>query len=598
MSLLRRRPGASGSGQFKPFVLPVKGSSKASTTDYEDEDDWEDEAQNREALRSGASLSVKRLPFLSFLVMEPARRAQHLRRPFKSPCGEGGRSEESSRLLQVKTLGMRRRWSSAVMKPLVRHELPPLEVEVEEIQPIEPEPIAVEEPAADPVSVVDAPPPLVLWQSETDPEMKVVVPEIVGKFLRPHQREGVQFMFDCVSQIRGFDGQGCILADDMGLGKTLQSITLMYTLLLTGMDLKPTVKRAIVVCPTSLVKNWDDEIIKWLHGRVKTIALFEAKRETVIKGINQFIEGSKRPRPGFSAQVLIISYETFRMHAQKFADTPCCCDLLVCDEAHRLKNASSQINRALSSLACRKRVLLSGTPMQNDLEEFFAMVDFTNPNILGTPSEFRKNYLGPILIGREPDSSDHERNVAQSCSAMLCEIVNQFILRRGNILNAKHLPPKLMQLEERTTVEVMVVAFDEEALGYARATRIEDLNSWGHHRSYTSVDDEVMQAALQQVQSDLVSFAFSCRIDWELLQEHQAENEEKENQRDEERKRKRMEIVEAANKKRAQEEKKSKKSTSKSKKRKDSVDSDDLREFLSSSSSDEEDEGHPEFSDV
>ncbi|CAI5719631.1 unnamed protein product [Peronospora destructor] len=341
---------------------------------------------------------------------------------------------------------MRRRWGSAVLKPMVRHDLPPVEVDVEDIEiPVESQSFAIEELTTT-VPVTDAPPPLVLWQSDTDPDLKVVVPEIVGKFLRPHQREGVQFMFDCVCQVRGFDGQGCILADDMGLGKTLQSITLMYTLFKTGMNMQPTVNRAIVVCPTSLVKNWDDEIIKWLHGRVKTVALFEAKRETVIKGISQYIEGSKRPRPGFSAQVLIISYETFRMHAQKFADTPSCCELLICDEAHRLKNANSQINKALSSLACRKRVLLSGTPMQNDLEEFFAMVDFTNPNILGTPSEFRKKYLGPILIGREPDSTDRERGVAQSCSAVLCEIVNQFILRRGNILNAKHLPPKLMQV--------------------------------------------------------------------------------------------------------------------------------------------------------
>ncbi|KAJ8548487.1 hypothetical protein ON010_g11185 [Phytophthora cinnamomi] len=764
---------------------------------------------------------------------------------------------------------------------MVRHDLPPVEVDVEEIEtPVELEPQTVEEPPVVAAPVADAPPPLVLWQSESDPEVKVVVPEIVGKFLRPHQREGVQFMFDCVCQVRGFDGQGCILADDMGLGKTLQSITLMYTLLMTGMNMQPTVKRAIVVCPTSLVKNWDDEIIKWLHGRVKTVALYEAKRETVIKGIKQFIEGSKRPRPGFSAQVLIISYETFRMHAQKFADTPECCELLICDEAHRLKNANSQINKALSSLACRKRVLLSGTPMQNDLEEFFAMVDFTNPNILGTPSEFRKNYLGPILVGREPDSTDRERQVAQSCSAMLCEIVNQFILRRGNILNAKHLPPKLMQviccplsplqeqlymhflsssacrdmmkrqsanvlssitalkklcnhpllifdemgktntklpgfgncaqyfaaakesrggggdtglhrrggfggrtcypewsgkmllldrlmfsMKKTTTDRIVIVSnytqtldvvstlcherhlpfvrldgttsakkrkklvdtfndpttnsfafllsskaggcglnliganrlvlFDPDwnpATDKQAAARVwregqkkmcyvyrflatgtleekifqrqlskeglqnivddkeevnslsskdlkrlfvfrkdtlsdthdqlkcdrcqwrgdssasdqidpspsvitidgdesgketgnetsperdttsdedtekdidkgyhpqigmppeEDLNSWGHHRAYASVDDEVMQAALQQVQNDLVSFAFSCRIDWELLQEHQAENEEKENQRDEERKRKRMEII-AANKKRSEQEK-------------------------------------------
>ena len=59
------------------------------------------------------------------------------------------------------------------------------------------------------------------------------------------------------------------------------------------------------------------------------------------------------------------------------------CDLLICDEAHRLKNDATLTNRALAGLACKRRVLLSGTPMQNDLQEFFAMVDFTNTGILG-----------------------------------------------------------------------------------------------------------------------------------------------------------------------------------------------------------------------
>ncbi|KAI9915281.1 hypothetical protein PsorP6_008499 [Peronosclerospora sorghi] len=730
--------------QFKPFVLPVKTKPAMNEPQKYKQDGChtKDAENNRQALRNGSSLSVKRLPFLSFLVMEPKCRAQHVRRPFKSPCAEGFRSEESNRLLQVKTLGMRRRWSSNVLKPMKPHGLPPLELNMEEAdKPVELKKMKIEMPIA-----TDALPPLVLWQSDTDPELKVVVPEIVGKFLRPHQRKGVQFMFDCVCQVKCFDGQGCILADDMGLGKTLQSITLMYTLLKTGIKLHPTVNRVIIVCPTSLVKNWDDEIIKWLRGHVKTVALYEAKREKVIEGINQFIEGSKSPRPGLSPQVLIISYETFRMHAQKFADTPSCCELLICDEAHRLKNANSQIYKALSSLPCRKRVLLSGTPMQNDLEEFFAMVDFTNPNILGSPNEFRKNYLGPILIGREPDSTNHERGVALSCSAMLCEIVNQFILRRGNILNAKHLPPKLTQtldvvsalcrerhlpfvrLDGTTSTKkrkILVDTFNDPTtnsfafllsskaggcgLNLIGANRLvlfdpdwnpatdkqaaarvwregqkkmcyvyrflatgtleekifqrqlskeglqnivddkeevnslsskdlkrlfvfrkdtmsdthdqlkcercqwqctlgnglgagssvitfrdgdengkktqsktfpdnetlsdsskdteedyhpqigmppeEDLNNWGHHRSYASVDDEVMQAALQQVQNKLVSFAFSCRIDWELLQAHQAENDKKELERGEERKHKRLEKIEAANSHRGKERK-------------------------------------------
>lgn len=95
----------------------------------------------------------------------------------------------------------------------------------------------------------------------------VIVPEPIGKWLRPHQREGVLFMYECVMGLKGFNGQGCILADDMGLGKTLQSVALIVTLLRTGITAKskePTAKRVIVVCPCSLVKQWNREFEKWL----------------------------------------------------------------------------------------------------------------------------------------------------------------------------------------------------------------------------------------------------------------------------------------------------------------------------------------------
>ncbi len=72
---------------------------------------------------------------------------------------------------------------------------------------------------------------------------------------------------------------------------------------------------------------------------------------------------------GMCRQVLIVSYETFRLHASSLAGQEGVCDLLICDEAHRLKNSQTQTTRSLASLACRRRVLLSGTPMQNNLEE-------------------------------------------------------------------------------------------------------------------------------------------------------------------------------------------------------------------------------------
>lgn len=75
-------------------------------------------------------------------------------------------------------------------------------------------------------------------------------------------------------------------------------------------------------------------------------------------------------------------WQTFRLHSKRFYEKPdSCCDLLICDEAHRLKNSETATNQALAGLKCRRRILLSGTPMQNDLDEFYAMTDFTNPGV-------------------------------------------------------------------------------------------------------------------------------------------------------------------------------------------------------------------------
>ncbi|KAL2477250.1 Protein CHROMATIN REMODELING 25 [Forsythia ovata] len=201
--------------------------------------------------------------------------------------------------------------------------------------------------------------PLVLWQSEEsegrDSEaVSIVVDPLLVKFLRPHQREGVQFMFDCVSGVLSAANiNGCILADDMGLGKTLQSITLLYTLLYQGLDGKPMVKKAIIVTPTSLVGNWEAEIKKWVGVRVKFVALCESTRDDVICAIDNFTS------PRSHLQVLIVSYETFRMHSSKFNQSGSC-DLLICDEAHRLKNDQTLTNRALAALTCKRRILLVG----------------------------------------------------------------------------------------------------------------------------------------------------------------------------------------------------------------------------------------------
>ena len=289
---------------------------------------------------------------------------------------------------------------------------------------------------------------LVLWQDEDETRKRegkllptVKVDNMLTRWLRPHQREGVSFLYECVMGLRGFEGSGCILADDMGLGKTLQAISLMWTLLNSGIteNGEPTVKRVVIVCPTSLVANWDAECIKWLKGKVKTTPICGDSKADAQSAIKMFLAPNSR------SQVLIVSYETFRIYSDKFM-TESSCQLVVCDEAHRLKNGETLTNQALAKMSCKRRVMLSGTPMQNHLDEFYSMVSFCNPGILGTPKDFGKKFERPILAGREPDATDAELAKASAQNEMLSVIVNKFILRRTNTILSKHLPPKVIEI--------------------------------------------------------------------------------------------------------------------------------------------------------
>lgn len=201
---------------------------------------------------------------------------------------------------------------------------------------------------------------------------------MVGNILRPHQREGVRFMYDCVTGVKG-DFNGCIMADEMGLGKTLQCITLLWTLLRQSPHCKPTIIKAIIVCPSSLVKNWYNEFGKWLGHRINALALDNGSREATIAQLEQFM-GNQSQRSG--APVLILSYETFRSYAEILNSSEV--GMLLCDEGHRLKNCENLTYTALMGLQTKRRVLLSGTPIQNDLTEYFSLINFVNPGMLGT----------------------------------------------------------------------------------------------------------------------------------------------------------------------------------------------------------------------
>lgn len=266
----------------------------------------------------------------------------------------------------------------------------------------------------------------------------VVVDPVVGNILRPHQREGVRFMYDCVTGARSEDFRGCIMADEMGLGKTLQCITLLWTLLRQSPDCKPAIIKAIIVCPSSLVKNWHNEFGKWLGTRVNALALDSSEsKEQTTRQLEQFMANQSR-RSG--SPVLVLSYETFRVYAAVLCASEV--GLLLCDEGHRLKNCDNLTYTALMGLQTRRRVLLSGTPIQNDLTEYYSLVNFVNPGMLGTRSDFKRTYENCILRGQDANATADERSKAAARLSDLTQIVNQCLIRRTNSILTKYLPVK------------------------------------------------------------------------------------------------------------------------------------------------------------
>ncbi len=186
--------------------------------------------------------------------------------------------------------------------------------------------------------------------------LAVVLDPSLAARLRPHQREGVSFLYECVMGMRG-PHTGCLLCDEMGVGKTLQVIALLWTLLrqspACGGGGAPSVKRAIVVCPASLVATWRSEVRKWLGaGKLRVAA----------------IPGGPKAKAAFAAwaargqvdtPLCVTSYETLRSCASEAASA--CPGLLICDEGHRLKSAGgSQTLAALRALNAPKRIILSG----------------------------------------------------------------------------------------------------------------------------------------------------------------------------------------------------------------------------------------------
>ncbi|XP_035289192.1 transcriptional regulator ATRX-like [Anguilla anguilla] len=294
---------------------------------------------------------------------------------------------------------------------------------------------------------------LVLEMDEETNQPVVQVHRNLLTKLKPHQVDGVQFIWDCccesVQKIQTSPGSGCILAHCMGLGKTLQVVTFLHTML-TCAKLK--FKTALVVCPLNTVLNWVNEFSKWQKG-MKSDEIVQVSELATMRGTQERCRAleSWHRRGG----VMIIGYEMYRNLTQgRSVKVPHLKDglqktlvepgpdFVICDEGHILKNAASAISKAMNSISTRRRVVLTGTPLQNSLNEYHCMVSFIKENLLGSIKEFRNRFMNPIQNGRCADSTPADVRLMKKRAHILYEMLAGCVQRKDYSALRKFLPPK------------------------------------------------------------------------------------------------------------------------------------------------------------
>ena len=200
--------------------------------------------------------------------------------------------------------------------------------------------------------------------------------------LRPYQERGYRWI--AANLLSGF---GCILADDMGLGKTVQAIAVMQRFEEDGL-LDDDV---LVVAPAALLSNWQRELARFAPGL--GARLYHGPGRTLEKG----------PR------VLLTTFQTVLRDKKRLAERSF--SLLVVDEAHILKNPAAKASAAVKSIRAAKRLALSGTPVENRLEDLRSIFDVVLPGYLGTASEFRRTWRVPIELDRDAGRAEELRKI-------------------------------------------------------------------------------------------------------------------------------------------------------------------------------------------
>jgi non-specific serine/threonine protein kinase len=230
-------------------------------------------------------------------------------------------------------------------------------------------------------------------------------PEHLQHILRPYQVHGFHWL-NYLHEVNW----GGILADDMGLGKTIEALSFLHHYKKAHGSL-----RAMVVCPTTLMFNWENEIKKFTPELTYHIH-HGGERARSNQALSEF-------------DIIITTYGTLRSDIKLMVDIKF--DYVVLDESQAIKNPASKVTRAACLLQAKHRLCMSGTPLQNNTFDIFAQMNFLNPGMLGSIEFFRQEFAVPIDRFGEADRKDHLR-----------KLLFPFILRRTKEQVAKDLPEK------------------------------------------------------------------------------------------------------------------------------------------------------------
>ncbi|KAF1813359.1 hypothetical protein P152DRAFT_395638, partial [Eremomyces bilateralis CBS 781.70] len=252
-----------------------------------------------------------------------------------------------------------------------------------------------------------------------DQEKGIFIDPHIGSQMYKHQIEGVRFMWREV--VNG--GGGCLLAHTMGLGKTIQSITLLLTIADACQDedgkaqipkaLQPKALQqkavqtkaiqpklhAVLVCPPALIKNWEDELKHWVPASKSHLVSPVRLLDREVPAHYRALVATDWVHTGGT---LIVGYPLLAMEKGKtdYAEAIFnAATIVIADEAHMMKNTTGRVRGVMGQFKTRSRIALTGTPLSNNLEEYYSLIDWVDPDYLGSLLKFRAIYQNPITNG-------------------------------------------------------------------------------------------------------------------------------------------------------------------------------------------------------